>query len=78
MLGVTYLTDSIMAAIEEHSEITAYRVYQTDCLYLICGSLGNKPSRRYCDILHPEPKDERSGMEIAEERLERFGIKVVD
>lgn len=78
MLGVTYITDSIVAAMMERAEQTAYRVYETDCLYLICCALGNNPGKRYYHILNPIPEDKRSGMEIAEERLDRYGIEVVD
>ena len=50
----------------------------TDCAYSLCAALGNKPRRRYYDILHPTPEDTRTGEEIALDRLARFGIKVVD
>lgn len=55
-----------------------YRVYLTDCLYALAASFNNKPRLRYYDILKPKPVDDRPGMEIAVERLERLGIKVVD
>lgn len=35
-------------------------------------------NKRYYDILHNTPEDDRDGEEIAYERLERFGIKVVE
>lgn len=54
-----------------------YRVYVTDCLYSLCAAWGNKPSRRYYDLLHPTPEDTRTGEEIASERLERFGITIL-
>lgn len=54
-----------------------YRVYVTDCLYSIGAAWNNPPRLRYYDILHPTPEDKRTGEEIAVERLERFGIKVV-
>jgi len=50
----------------------------TDRLYSLCAWTGNKPDLRYYDILHPVPEDPRSGMEIATDRLEHMGIKVVD
>jgi hypothetical protein len=59
-------------------ETEAYRVYETDCLYAIARTLSVPLTRRFYDILHPTEKDTRSGMDIAEERLERFGIEVVD
>ena len=78
MLGVEYLTESILTAMKKSFETMSYRVYHTDCLRLISCALGNNPGKRYWNIIRPEPADERTGMEIAEERLERFGVKVVD
>ena len=53
-------------------------MYVTDCLYTLCGWSGNRPARRYRDILWPEPEDDRPGLEIAAERLAGYGIEVVD
>lgn len=78
LLGVTYLTDSLITAMNVHRQNEAYRVYVTDCFYGIFSALGGKMERRFYDILHNTPEDERDGEEIAYERLERFGIKVVD
>lgn len=78
LLGVTYLTDSLLYAMNTQRKNEAYRVYITDCFYGIFSALGGKMDRRYYDILHPETVDTRNGEEIAYERLERFGIKVVD
>lgn len=55
----------------------AYRVYVTDCFYVIAASLGNKLDRRFYDMLHPED-DSVDGAALARERLEHFGIKVVE
>lgn len=78
LLGVTYLTDSLLYAMNTQRKDEAYRVYVTDCFYGIYSALGGNMGRRYYDILHPAQEEERSGEEIAHERLERFGIKVVD
>ena len=78
LLGVQYLTDSLMYAMNTRRQDEAYRVYVTDCFYGICSTLGGKLERRYYDILHPAQEETRSGEEIAYERLERFGIEVVD
>lgn len=56
----------------------ALDIYVTDCFYRICASLGNPPHVRYYDLLHPQPEDTREAVDIAHERLERFGIKVVE
>lgn len=66
----------IAAVMASHKEET-YRVYETDCLYGIGKALGIGFSKRYYDVLHPQPEDDRTSEEIMNERLERFGIKVV-
>lgn len=78
LLGVPYMTDCITDAALSRAKDDAYRVYLTDCIYSLCASWGNPPKRRYYDILHPAPTDGRPAMEIAIERLQRGGIKVVD
>lgn len=78
LLGPGYLADSIAASARARAEVEAYCVYETDCLYSIGSALGVKFRRRYYDLLHPEPEDDRTGMEIAQERLARLGIKVVE
>lgn len=78
LLGPGYLADSIAASARARAETEVYRVYETDCLYGIARALGVKFRRRFYDILHPEPEDDRTGMEIAQERLDRLGIKVVE
>lgn len=77
MLGIGYFVDCIVNAANEHTREEMYQVYETDCLYGIARSLGIKLHRRLYDLLHQVPEDGRSGEEIAEERLNRFGIKVV-
>lgn len=73
-----YLTECIMGAATRRMSEENYRVYMTDCLYGLCAGWGNKPQKRYYDILHPAPVDNRTGEEIAVEHLEKLGIKVVD
>ena len=53
-----------------------YRVYETDCLKYVCFALGIEIEKRYYDILHPSKQTEPE--ETCVERLERFGIKVVE
>lgn len=77
MAGVEYLTDGIIASINKHVELEMYRVYETDCLYLLCCALDNNPGMRYYDMIHPTVEDDRPCEDVTAERLERFGIKVV-
>lgn len=79
MLGVTYLTDALLCACARLRKQEAYRIYETDCLYGIASELGLKIHRRYAELLQPsEPEENRTGKEIAMERLNHFGIKVVE
>ena len=63
---------------DKYAELETYRVYKTDCLYLICRALDNNPGIRYYNMIHPKEEDDRLCEDIVSERLERFGIKVVD
>lgn len=76
-MGGGYLAECIIAAANTLRKEETYRVYETDCLYGIAKALGVGISRRYYDVLHPQPEDDRTSEEIMNERLERFGIKVV-
>lgn len=79
VLGIQYLRDGLVSAVNEHVEIEKYRIYHTDCLYLLCCALNNNPGFRYADMIRPvAEEDTRSCDDIVSERLERFGIKVVD
>lgn len=78
LLGIGYLTDGLIAAMYERLQTETYRVYETDCLRLIGIAVGVDIDKRYYDILHPAEEDNRNEEETASDRLERFGIKVVD
>lgn len=79
LLGVTYLTDALLGACARLRKQEAYRIYETDCLYGIASALGLKIHGRYAELIqHSEPEEDRTGKEIAIERLEHFGIKVVE
>lgn len=80
LAGPRYLIDCIENAAIRRLREETYRGYVSDCLYTICAWSGNKLRKRYFDLVNPdaEPVDNRSGEEIAKERLERFGIKVVN
>lgn len=67
-----------MHVINERNTLETYRVYQTNCLYLLCCALNNNPGVRYKDIIYPIAEDERPCDDIVSERLERFGIEVID
>lgn len=78
LLGIPYLTGCLAAALDARLKEEAYRVYVTDCLYYVAEAWGTRMKCRYYEILHPQPEDKRTGKEIALDRLDRFGIKVVD
>lgn len=76
-MGIQYLTNGLIATIQEHTELEEYRIYHTNCLYLLCCALNNNPGVRYVDIIHPVEEDQRSCNDIVLERLSRFGIEVI-
>lgn len=78
LLGVEYLMDTCINAINAQNDELSFWNYQADCLYLIASYLGCEPAHRFYDILHPEPVDTRTGMEIAKDRLAHMGIEVVE
>ena len=79
--GLEYLIDAIGAAVHARIREENYRVYLTDSAYLLCASFGNRLERRYYELTHPtqnnDEQEQGTGEDIAVERLERFGIKVV-
>lgn len=77
LLGVDYLIDVCIEAVNAQRKEEMFWDYQSDCLYIIASYLGCKPSKRFYDILHPQPVDTRTGMEIAKDRLAKFGIEVI-
>ena len=77
MLGIPYLTVCIIAEMESRISDEAYRYYHTDCLMGICTALGAKVTRRFYDIMHPKPEDDRDPMEIATSWLDSHGFKAV-
>ena len=59
----------------EHEYI--YRVYETEILVGIGKQLGLSVEKRFCDIIHPQKEDTRTGEEIAAEIIARHGLKAV-
>lgn len=59
------------------SEERLYKIYTSDSFYSILGALGNRGGKRFADIAWPKPQDERDPKQIALERAERMGLKVV-
>lgn len=65
------------ARLKEKMERRAYEVYTADSFWAIVSSLGAKGAKRYSEILHPVPVDTRDPKEVAMERAEKMGLKVV-
>lgn len=60
----------------------AYRAYMSEGLRMISETTAKRYGGSYLavkldDIMHPKPKDERTGEEIAAELFSRMGIKVI-
>ena len=69
------MTDGLIAAMTERMQTEQYRMFETDYLYAICRWMGFDDMRCYRDVLHPAKIEHAD--ETEDERLERFGIKVV-
>lgn len=76
LLGADYMMDAVIDAINARREQEIYQNYIAECLRGI-GSPIMKIARLH-DILHPQPIDPRSGMEIAVDMLDKFGIKAAN
>lgn len=68
------------AAVHVHDQ--AYRNYVSEGLRVISESAANIRygpylKVRFNDIMHPKPKDERTGEEIATELFARMGIQII-
>ena len=74
LLGAVYMMDAVIDAINARRETEMYWEYSAECLRGIGASLGMKIVS-FHDILHPQPIDTRSGLEIAVDMLDKFGIK---
>lgn len=78
LLGPKYMMDAIVDSINARREQEMYWEYSSECLYGLCGQLGIQMNKRFKEILNPKPVDKRSGLEIAEDRLRKLGIKAAD
>lgn len=54
-----------------------YKTYTADSFHLILKQLGIE-TKRFAEMLHPAPVDNRSPDEIARERAKKMGLKVVE
>ena len=60
----------------------AYRIYVTDCLRMITQNTAHKEGDRYItakysELIDPNPKETRTGDEIAADVIKRAGIEVI-
>ena len=52
----------------------AYRIYVTDCLYILSKTQGAEMRHRYADLF--KPQDTRTGDEIAMDIITRAGLQI--
>jgi len=84
LLGSGYVIDHCVAAInherKQERDVLRYRVYMSDVLRCIANGMykGDPVKKRYYEILHPEPVDNRTGEEIAADIVKRIGLKKAD
>lgn len=70
-----YLTDAIYAAAASRQRDDSYKIYTTDLLRCIAQAMGCTVERRYYDILHPAPVDDRDAEEIGSDFMRRHGLR---
>lgn len=61
------------AQFEEKEEEHLYRIYMSDSLNYSVE--GRRFTKRFADFINPQPIDDRSGDEIAEEVINRLGLR---
>jgi len=66
-----------MAKMEAARKEDFYKTYTADSFHLILKKL-DVETKRFTEMLHPAPVDNRSPDEIARERAARMGLKVVE
>lgn len=64
----------VMAKKAEHDEEVVFRTYLAESVRL--GAQNKYLRKSYFDVVHPQPIDTRSGDEIAEDVINRLGLKV--
>lgn len=72
-----------MARLEKQAKANAFRIYVTDALQVIAENTakingGKTLKKRYYDLLHPQPVDNRSGEEIALDVIKKLGLEVIE
>lgn len=78
MIGSGYVVECCISALNRKTELRNFQTYITDAAYLIMRALGYKGDiPRYYELMHPQPKDERTAEQIAEDVLAKHGLKVV-
>lgn len=78
LLGAEYVIEHCVTVYSARQRQEAYQVYTTDCLSAIAKGLGAKVDKRYYDIIHPKPVDNRSAEEIVDDIVKKMGLKEVN
>lgn len=70
----------IIALFNKECEELAYKSYVADALQILSENTGRKINDRYIEVLEKlhKPKDNRSGIEIAEDVIKKAGLVVID
>lgn len=75
------LVSALPDVLAKSCEQDAFQTYVAECMRMISENSakfgGNYMSASLNDILHPKPKDTRTGDEIAADIIKRAGLKVV-
>jgi len=68
-----------MAAYTQRMRRESFEIYLTDVAAALVNLLAKDANYpRFYDLMHPAPKDDRTGAEIAADIVARHGLTVVD
>lgn len=76
-IGKSYIVDYCRHKALMLREQRNYQIYITDGIAGLIRMWSKSKVPRYYDLMHPQPKDERTGQEIADDIIAKYGLKVV-
>ena len=77
-MGTSYVVDYCVMDINRRRERANFDIYVTDVLGGLLSRWCTEKIPRYYDLIHPAPEDKRTGQEIADDIIAKYGLKVVD
>ena len=65
------------ARLDKEYRDEAYRIYVTDSIHLLGKNTGSYISKRYSEMFNAPSEPQKTGDEIAEEIVNKYGLKVI-